>query len=115
MGQHKVRLAPPVPDWELRLVPPKGAYYWTRVRRVASRLGSDGCTGVPDFYLDSCLEHDIHYRTHHTLDGRRISRRQSDMRKRRVIQSRSPFGLLSPMAWWRWAGLRMLGWRAWRT
>lgn len=111
MGAHKLK---PVRDWELRSVPSRDDVYWVYVRKVASMLDSDGCSGVPDFYLESCLEHDIHYRTHHTLDGRSISRRQADMRIRRVVQSRSRFGVLSPLSWWRWAGLRILGGKAWR-
>jgi len=103
-----------VQDWELRDPPRESAPYWQTVRRVAAELEADGCTGVPDFYLLACLEHDIHYRTHRTLDGLRINRRQADMRLRRVIQTLSSLGRMSPMSWWRWAALRLIGWKAWR-
>lgn len=95
------------------MIPPKDDVYWDRVRARARELGSDGCTAVPDFYLDSCLEHDIHYRTHAWLDGSPITRSQADQRFREVIQSRSWFGVASPMSWWRWAGLRLGGDAAW--
>lgn len=99
----------------MRPVPPKHDDYWIAVRARARELGSDGCSGVLDFYLDSCLEHDIHYRTHCWLDGTPITRRKADKRFRNVIQSRSWFGSYSPMAWWRWAGLRRFGGNAWRN
>lgn len=105
--------ARPVRDWELRRVPDQSSVYWVRIRKWAARLDSDGCSGVLDFYLDACLEHDCHYRTRHTLEGLRVSRRQSDMRFRRVIQARSPFGYFSPMSWERWLGLRVGGRPAW--
>ena len=87
--------------------------YWQRVRERAAELGSDGCSGVPDFYLDCCLEHDIHYRTGYRLDGTRLTREDADTQLRQCIQARSTFGRLSPMAWWRWAGVRLFGQRAW--
>jgi hypothetical protein len=98
-----------VRDRNLRYVPPRSSTYWNAVRRRAKELGSDGCTMVLDFYLDACLEHDVHWRTGRTLDGALISIRQSNLRFRYVIQSRSPFGLLSPMSWWRWAGVTIGG------
>ena len=35
--------------------------YWRQVRERAAALGSDGCTGVPDWFLDCYLEHDLHW------------------------------------------------------
>lgn len=96
-------------DRDLRRVPPRISVYWVRVRRLAQDLKTDGCTGVPDFYVEACFEHDIHWRTGHTIYGEPISTRQANMRFRRVIQARSPFGILSPMAWWRWAGVSIAG------
>lgn len=86
-------------------LPPKEALYWDLVRLKAVALGSDGCTGVPDFYLDACYEHDIHWRTGFTLLGDPITYAEANTRFRRVIQSRSPFGRFSPMAWWRYWGV----------
>lgn len=96
-------------DRDLRRVPPASSDYWVRVRALALQVGSDGCTLVPDFYLDACYEHDIHWRTGFTIDGQRISVRQANMRFRRVIQSRSPFGILSPMSWWRYWAVTLSG------
>jgi hypothetical protein len=98
-----------VKDRDLRYIPSRASYYWVLVRRKAKELGSDGCTGVADFYLDACYEHDIHWRTSHTLTGYPISTRQANMRFRWVIQDRSPFGKLSPMSWWRWIGVTIGG------
>lgn len=85
--------------------PPACSPYWERVRFVAKELHSDGCSGVPDFYVDACFEHDIHWRTGCTLDGETITTAQANTRFRRVIQSRSKMGILSPLSWWRWAGV----------
>jgi len=96
-------------DRDLRYIPPRDNLYWVQVRHRAHRLGTDGCTGVPDFYLDACYEHDIHWRQGFTLDGQRISTRQANLRFRLVIQDRSPLGLFSPMSWWRWAAVSIAG------
>jgi hypothetical protein len=98
-----------VRDRDLQAVPARASAYWNAIRLRASELASDGCTLVADFYLDACLEHDVHWRTGKTLYGTPISTRQSNLRFRYVIQARSPFGLLSPMSWWRWAGVSIAG------
>lgn len=96
-------------DRDLRYIPSRISKYWDAIRRRAAELASDGCTLVADFYLDACLEHDVHWRTGRTLDGALISTRQANLRFRYVIQNRSPFGRLSPMSWWRWAGVSIAG------
>jgi len=96
-------------DRDLRYIPERASGYWTVVRRRAQELKSDGCTLVLDFYLDACLEHDVHWRTGKTLTGVPISTRQANLRFRYVIQNRSPFGLMSPMSWVRWAGVSIGG------
>lgn len=63
----------------------------------------NGCTGVPEFYRDCCIQHDIDYH------DKVISRAEADARFRRCIQEHSPFGKASPMALWRWAGVRLFG------
>ena len=89
--------------------------YWRQVRKFAADLESDGCSGVPDFYLECCLEHDIHYRTHQRLDGTPITKDEADAMLRSCIQRRSLAGALSPMATWRWLALKFLpaAQRAW--
>ena len=87
--------------------------YWQRVRDRAAELQSDGCSGVPDFYLDCCLEHDIAYRTHKNIFGEELTKAQADAHFRRCMQARSTFGVLSPMSWWRWLAVRWLGGKSW--
>ncbi|HYE89541.1 MAG TPA: hypothetical protein VEA38_00920 [Terriglobales bacterium] len=87
--------------------------YWARVRQRAAELGSDGCSVVADFYLDACLEHDIHYRTHRRLDGTPITKAEADALFRQRIQERSCLGRFSPMSWWRWAAVALFGGSAW--
>lgn len=96
-------------DRDLRYIPPHYDPYWTKVRLRAKELKSDGCTVVSDFYLDSCLEHDIHWRTGKTLSGYALTERQANMRFRWVIQNRSIFGVWSPMSWGRWVGVSVAG------
>ena len=85
------------------------ALYWQQVREHAALLKSDGCSYVTEAYSQCCLEHDCHYRTGQRLDGTPITRREADARFRECMQLRSRFGKASPMAWWRWAGVRVLG------
>lgn len=85
-------------------VPPPSSSYWVRVRIEAARLQSDGCSFVRDYYLDACLEHDIHWRTGRTIDGDPITAQQANRRLRKVIQARSKAGRFSPLSWVRWTG-----------
>lgn len=93
---------------------------WRRVTEddlkvIAEAIQTDGCTGVADFYLCACILHDYWYRTGVDLDGvTPITRAEADRRFRRIIQQRSVFGRLSPMSWWRWAGVRLLGASSWK-
>ena len=78
--------------------------YRDRVRQAATALGTDHCSGVPDFYSDACDEHDIHSRTHRTLDGDLLDKQSAATIFKQRIQSMSRFGRWSPMAQWRyWA------------
>ena len=80
-----------------------------RYRQRAQELGSDGCTGVRDWRVHCCYEHDVYYLTGADLDGQPVSRAEADRRFRHCIQKASPLGVWSPFAWWRWAGVRVLG------
>lgn len=89
----------------IKNVPSKDSFYWDHVRTAAAMLQSDGCTGVKDVYVDSCLEHDIHWRTGRTIYGVPITKQQANERFRRVIQSRSKLGRFSPLSWWRFGAV----------
>lgn len=69
---------------------------------------SDGCTGVIDFYIRACIEHDFYFRTHHDFEGRLISFTEANMRFMRRIQKLSKFGIFSPLAIERWLGVTLL-------
>ena len=88
--------------------------YWDAVKERADELKADGCSKVTEAYRSCCLEHDIHYRTHKTIYGDDISRTGADARFRQCMQDRSRFGKSSPMSWWRWAGVRLFGGKAWK-
>lgn len=85
------------------------SHYWDLVYAKAAELSSDGCSYVTEAFHQCCLEHDIHYRTGRRLNVKPITRRQADQRFRECMQMRSRFGKFSPMAWWRWAGVRIFG------
>ena len=88
--------------------------YWALVAEQARELNSDGCSGVPDRYRWTCLEHDIHYRTRCFVRSiRAIDKETADYIFRVRIQQGSPFGCLSPISWVRWLGVRWFGNKAW--
>lgn len=107
-----------------------GPTYWEFVHAEAGLIGSDGCSKVSGLNLECCEEHDLGYR--HGCDPRsayrhfregienywaladRITRGEVDKRFRVCLQARSLFGIVSPMAWWRWAGVRVFGKGAYR-
>lgn len=91
-------------------VPPSDVSYWQRVKDYARQLGGDGCSGPTlQIFRECCDEHDIHYRTGRRLDGRPITRGEADAEFRRCHQRRSRLGVWAPMAWWRWAAVRVMG------
>lgn len=86
---------------------------------VKNYIRSDGCTGVPDYFVTACREHDFYYRTHHAFCGRLINRAEADKRfRKRIMSLARQRGGLTYLAgiwisWWRWAGVRILGGEAW--
>lgn len=88
--------------------------YRRMVARRARQLKSDGCSGVADFYIIACYDHDIAYRTGRDIFGNVLTRAQADARLRWAIQHESCFGRCSPMSYWRWAGVRFGGGKSWR-
>lgn len=88
--------------------------YIAAVERKCAELGCDGCTGVPDFYLMGCLEHDIAYRTGRDPLGRRVTKAEADERLLWYVQNHSVFGRWSPMAWWRWGYVHLFVGKAWK-
>lgn len=85
------------------------AAYWEQIKAKAEELKSDGCSHVTQAFQQCCHEHDCHYRLGTRCDGTPITRREADARFRQCMQMRSRFGKASPMAWWRWAGVRLFG------
>lgn len=88
--------------------------YLARVRECAKVIEADGCSGVPDFFKICCDAHDITYRTGADVDGEPRSQAEGDAELRQCIQARSRWGWFSPMSWWRWAVLRVVGHKSYR-
>src|SRR3990167_4187008 len=91
--------------------------YWQKVKQMSQALKGDGCTNSPDlFYTHCCDEHDIHYRTGHTLEGTPISRKDADRRLFTCMKKagKTPIigRFLVPCIYW--AAVRLFGGRAWR-
>ena len=124
-----IYVEPIPPGWRLGLIDRSSgntaylhtsALDWRRLTQadvdaIDRAIKSDGCSSVPDFYRNGCVMHDFWYRTHKDFDGTPITRAQADSRMRKYIQSKSPFGIFSPMAMWRLAGVRIGGSGAWRS
>lgn len=86
--------------WKLDL------HYFMEVINEGYHIKSDGCSGVPDFFLVVCVEHDIHYATHKDFyTGENITQEDADKYLKWGIQYHSWFGRWSPMAWWRYSAL----------
>lgn len=101
--------------------------YWPLVKQAAKAMvpPTDGCTGVPDWYVEACWEHDLHYRygrklllLHFVKDeknqyrlelGEKITQHWADTRLKQSIRSLSWLAYLSPVACWRWFGLSKVG------
>jgi len=83
------------------------------INLIRTLICSDGCTGVPNWYLEACIIHDFYYTMHKDFDGSPITREEADKRFRKKIQHLSPVGKFSPMSWWRWLGVKMFANKAW--
>jgi hypothetical protein len=83
-------------------------------KKICEFVSCDGCTGVPDWYKTACSAHDFRYATRRDFNGEPITRAETDALFRKHIQSKSPFGRLSLMSYWRWFGVRLLGGKFWQ-
>ena len=86
--------------------------YWGWVKSWA-KTHSDGCTGVPDWYVEACHEHDYHFRYGATLFQDPITFDEANTRFRKAIQMRSRLRWFSPLSWVRFAGVTYLGKGLW--
>lgn len=80
---------------------------------ISDLIKSDGCTNVTDLYFPACVVHDFWYSYHLDFDGTEISKQEADKRFRKYMQKLSPFGIFSPMSWWRWVGVKAFGKKFW--
>ena len=100
---------------KLNLPGPENLKYWKQLRQWAKTHGSDGCSGVKDFYIEACFEHDFHYRYAKTFYGDPITFDQANKRFRQAIEGRSKLGVVNPLAWIRWLGVKCFGKHAWNS
>lgn len=96
--------------------PDTNAAYLAWLRAWASQH-SDGCTGVLDIHVDCCYQHDFCYHTHldpfSVFQGHpvAITRVAADHMFRGCNEGEDVLGRFSPLAWWRWVGVRLFGGR----
>jgi hypothetical protein len=83
------------------------------IKKIGEFVCTDGCTGVTQIYKAACVIHDFYYVTHRDFQGTPITKAEADKRFRQVLQKLSFFGILSPMSWWRWAGVKAFGHMFW--
>lgn len=107
--------------------------YFNWLREQATLANTDGCSRVTGFKVECCYEHDLAYFYHRDprdaylrwktgslhpwREARPIDRGATDARFRRCLQARSRLGFWSPMALWRWVGVKVGGsgaWKAWK-
>lgn len=109
----------------------KQPLYWNWIATESIAINSDGCSAVPDFYLKCCQQHDLSYyyarcprsayRAHITgsmnswADAKTLTQSAADINFRRCIQQNSKLGRFSPMSWWRWLALKVVGKKAWNS
>ena len=107
----------------------KRVMYWTFIENEAALIKTDGCSKVSGAYRKHCRVHDLSY--YHAADpvdafklylggdpdywwhAARVTKEGADAAFRRGIQSDSALGFFSPVAAWRWLGLKIGGQRAW--
>lgn len=83
--------------------------YWNKVEQRAKELHTDGCTRVTDTFIECCWEHDVAYRDGKTVEGIIVpNTKVADLAFRKCMQNRSRVGVLSPVSWIRWIGLRII-------
>jgi len=104
-------------------------HYWAWVREECIEIKADGCSKVTQAFKDSCLEHDLSY--YYAKDPRDayawylkseldpwelakpINRGEADALKAARLREHGLVGWA--FSTWRWAGLRLGGWIAWRN
>ncbi len=84
--------------------------YWDLCEATAKNLKTDGCTGVPDWYVWTCWEHDVHSKTNKTIYGLHLTVGEMNWILRRRIQQASVMGVASPVSWLYWVGTVIYRW-----
>ena len=103
--------------------------YWIWIRSEAALIDTDGCSAVSGLKIECCFEHDLAYYfakdprdayrlwrqevLHPWLVAEPIDREESDRRFKDCHRNRSIFGRYSPMALYRWLGVRWKAQQAW--
>lgn len=75
-------------------------------------INSDGCSDVPDLYVDCCILHDLAYGFGINHYGLKMKKSDADALLRRCMQCKSPLGRFSVISWTYWFGVHFLGYKA---
>jgi len=102
---------------------------WAFVEHEAELIKTDGCSKVSGAFRRRCRLHDLAYfygkdpvdaykryiagDLNYWANAAPITKAQADADFRRGMQADSPLGFFSPVALWRWAGVKLAGQAAW--
>lgn len=103
--------------------------FWDWIEQEAALIKTDGCSKVSGAYRKRCRVHDLSYfygrdpvdaykryaagDPEYWFNAHAITRATADADFRRGIQADSALGFFSPVAAWRWIGVRLGGKGAW--
>lgn len=102
----------------------KKPLYWDWIESEAALINTDGCSKVSGVYRRCCLQHDLaYYYARDPVSAYRVSwdnaipttKGEADVAFRRCMQSQSRFGFFSPIALYRWLGVKLAGKKAWNS
>lgn len=98
--------------------------YLTWLHAEAAEINADGCSGVTGACVECCEQHDLEFyygKDAHSAyryfkagshqpwrDAKPTTFGDANAKLRKCHQARSPLGMYSPMAIWRWLGVKFL-------
>jgi hypothetical protein len=103
--------------------------YYEFIDHEVGLIRSDGCSMVTGLRVQCCKVHDLEYHRGKSVSSAYtqyrvgnhdywtaaapITRKEADAHFKKCLHLNSPMGYLSPLAWIRYAGVRLFGGRAW--
>lgn len=105
--------------------------FWPWVESEAGLIEADGCSKVSGAFRKCCLRHDLEYfwgkdasdayrlyiagEPEYWFNAKAVTKGTADANFRRCMQSQSRFGFFSPVAFYRWLGVKLGATGAWES